>query len=142
MRDGFTGRLESWSMTFPGPAPAVSPGPPPIDGTYRIRFSQTTPPNAPLDRGCLSAEGNATGHVASIDVVGPAPFSCNVPAGSVKDLWEVYPLTSSTGQVAHVIKSRTNDRCLIRGQNGTAGNPSLYSSGVIRGSVGSPPPMR
>ena len=101
-------------------------GPALTDGAYHIRFARMDVPNAPVDQGCLSAEGNGTGTVASINAAGPAPLSCTVPDGSTKAMWDVHSVTSTAGQVAYVIKSRTNNRCLIRGINGTAANASLY----------------
>jgi hypothetical protein len=42
-------------------------------------------------------------------------------------VWEVYTVSATNGEQAYVIKSLVNDRCLIRGQNGHAAQPSLHA---------------
>jgi hypothetical protein len=59
---GFTGRLESWSMTFQGAAPPEPLPVPTLEGVHHIRFVSMSAPN--LDSGCLSAEGNGTGNAS------------------------------------------------------------------------------
>lgn len=53
---------------------------------------------------------------------GGDPFCRETPDAAVDHRWNVYRVGDG-----HVIKSPANGRCLIRGNNGTAANPSLYS---------------
>jgi subtilisin-like proprotein convertase family protein len=86
---GFTGALQGWSLSFQGASATTWPGPTAIEGLYRIRIARMQLPSAAADNGCLSAEGNGTGTVPSINATGPAPLLCTVPTGSAKALWDV-----------------------------------------------------
>lgn len=48
-------------------------------------------------------------------------------------VWSIRSITASDGRRAHIVRSHLNGLCLIRGNNGTAVNPSLYLWGLPGG---------
>jgi hypothetical protein len=99
---------------------------PVLQGTYLVRAQREAQPTLYFNYGCMIVGNNGQSAAPSLYSWVPVDYFCGVPAGNTQAAWDIYPVRSSTGQMAHVIKSRANGQCLIRANNGTAGRASFY----------------
>jgi hypothetical protein len=95
-------------------------------GTYLIDATKKKAPGTSWDGGCMIVGNNGTSNVPSLYVWNPDAASCGRAPGNTQALWSVYPVTSLSGKVAHVIRSQANGKCLIRSSNGQASQASLH----------------
>jgi len=97
-----------------------------VQGTFSIETpyyvsGSTTPTN----QGCMIIGNSGQSDVPSLYDWGMGNYTCGLDAVNWQEMWEVYAL-SANNTLVHVIKSRVNGKCLIRGQSGAAASPSLY----------------
>ena len=76
--------------------------------------------------GCMIVGNSGTSSVPSLYVWNPDAAGCGRAPGNTQALWSVYPVTSLSGKVVHVIRSQVNGKCLIRSSNGQASQASLH----------------
>ncbi len=117
--------LLSFGTALAAPAQALESGPL-IQGSYEIQTWFTDSVGIVYGTGCLTMMGGSPASLVPALYQWPSGGNhCGLDNPNAQAIWDIYPVVS--GQtVRHVIKSRTNNQCLIRGSNGQAGNPSLY----------------
>ena len=107
-------------------------------GAYVFNASLANANGAPMQGGCLIVGNNGTAQFPSLYHWGRGPReTCGFPAdkrellANRQAVWDIRPITSTSGKTAYAIRSRVNGACLMRGHNGTAGRADIYLWGDI-----------
>jgi hypothetical protein len=95
-------------------------------GTYLIDADKKMAPGTSWWGGCVIVGNSGNASVPSLFVWNPDAAGCGQASGNTQPLWSIYPVTSLSGKVAHVIRSQVNGKCLIRSSNGQAAQASLH----------------
>jgi hypothetical protein len=99
---------------------------PTLRGDYVINAAYAAPGQPLKQGGCLIVGNNGFAEIPTLfDWNRGTRQRCGFPdAASLRQnrqaVWSIEPVTSNAGQTVHVIRSRVNGKCLIRGNNGTA----------------------
>jgi hypothetical protein len=105
------------------------------DGLYVVEAFHRLPTGDSQVGGCMIVSNNGFDSVPSLYYWGRAFQgwgNCGLSNNrqtvlqNRQAVWQVTTITASNGQQAYVIKSQVDGRCLIRGNNGYAGHPSLH----------------
>ena len=107
------------------PATALESGPL-VQGSYEIETWFTDSVGLVWNKGCMVMMGGSP--ASYVPALYRWPWGgnhCGLGSPDAQTTWDIYPVISGE-KVRHVIKSRTNGRCLLRAESGQAARPSLF----------------
>lgn len=96
-----------------------------IQGTYEIETSLKDSSGRVKAYGCMILGNSGFNPVPSLYNWGGDGHFCGLETASAQALWDIYPVVAH-GVVRHVIKSKFNGKCLLRGDSGRAANASVF----------------
>lgn len=109
-------------------APALAQTYPFVSDVFEISGIHRESDGVLRNMGCMILGNNGNSTTPSLFTWGQTQYPethCGLSQSSPQAQWEIYPIVAN-GLIRHVIKSAFNGKCLIRGQNGTARNASVY----------------
>jgi hypothetical protein len=131
VRRGRRGLILAATIALAAEVPALTLKGSPVGGTivqggYIVAVRYKDSAGVDRDAGCMILGQQGTNLIPTLYKWSGSGAYCNLDSASPQALWNIYPLVSNAGVVRHVIKSRINGKCLIRGSNGKASTASMY----------------